>query len=420
MGEHLLKYIRGEIDKLNDEQNRCKTLFKEEYPMQNRGLYDEQILDWIKRMSPNNKFIYIVCKSSLYEVNTNKSNQVMLISLNKRHLYAMYANGGILENYDTSNWQKTSNNCTLYAGIVAIVRPLVSSMSEMFNILKLIDDTEGSKSCEKLASISKYYFGRGLEMFRFCKSPPKLLHIKHECNRTLYIHFHGLNPYGALYCESNTRFFKQMKGVDFRLYMRTMNEPQKEIHNFINWFNIMKRHYVKFVLMGHSYGSVFANYFAQYLIDNDDELNVNNVISVSLDGSELIDTCEWAAYELLGIDRKHKIEYGEYTATCNGRDIVKEFNEIDRKRFEKEFGVNLIECDAITWYCSVKTCHEFKHKHICFGFSPNKENPDKVKVVHDKPEHYEVYYLNKYDHALFMFEPVAKSIMDIIDGYICE
>ena len=88
-----------------------------------------------------------------------------------------------------------------------------------------------------------------------------------------------------------------------------------------------------------------------------------------------------------------------------------------KKRFEKEFGADLIKCDAITWYRSAKACHDMKlnHNHICFGFSPNIENPDKVKVVHDKSEHYEIHYLNKYEHALFMFEPVAKKIMGKLD-----
>ena len=423
MAEHLLAFMKGEINELNDEQNKCKEPFKEIYPTQNGGLYDDQIIDWVKRMNPKNNFVYKDCKCSLYEINTDKTNQIMLISINMCHLYAVYVNNGIMENYDTSNWQQTSNNCTLYAGIVAIIRPLVKNMSEMFELLKGIKDEKGTNESMKLARISEYYFGRGIEWFRYrpTESTPKLLPINHEYDKTLYIHFHGLNPYGALYCESNTRFFKQLKGRDFRLYMRSMNEPRKELYNFINWFNIMKRFYTKFVLIGHSYGSVFSNYFAEYIIENDKELNDKNVISVSLDGSELIDTCEWVAYELLHIDRKHEIEYMEHTAKCNGRDIVKEFNEFDRKRFEKEFGADLIECDAITWYRSAKTCHDMKlnHKHICFGFEANKENPDEVKVIHDKPEHYEIYYLDKYDHALFMFEPVAKKIMEIIDSYCC-
>lgn len=298
-------------------------------------------------------------------------------------------------------------------------------MTEMFEVLKLVEDTEGSESCERLVAISKYYFDRGVDMFRwrFSRTFPPLLKVKHEYQKTLYVFFHGMNPYGALYCESNTRHFKQMKGRDFRLYNRSINEPRKELYYFINWLNIMKRHYTKFVLIGHSYGSTFANHFAQHMVENDDEMTDKNVISVSLDGSELVDTCEYAAYECLGIDRSHKIEYLEHTATCDGRDIVGEWNKQQQELFEKEFGVDLIECNAIEWYRSAKACHDFKlnHHHIRFWYEPNKDEPGKVKVKHDKtktPDLYEIQYGNGYDHALHTNEPVSKAIIDIIDGII--
>lgn len=423
MAEHLLKFIRGEIKELDDPTHIKYKVFKQNPEYDYYVIDFEDMSDWVRKMNPNVKFDIEYFESTIIEFNLKPTvNKYKAICYNKGHMSVIYNNGSTLEIYETAVWQHTANNCSLYAGLVLILRPLVNNMNEMFEILKQLEDIEGSKTCEKLAAISKYYFGRGLDMFRFRfgKKPPELLPVKHEYNKTLYIHFHGLNPYGALYCESNTRYFKQLKGRDFRLYMRSICEPRKELYYFINWFNIMKHHYSKFVLMGHSYGSVFSNYFAQYLIDNDKELNDKNVISVSLDGSELIDTMEWFAYTQLNIDRKHKIEYLEHTAICNGIDIVEEFNKQDKERFEKEFGADLIECDGIIWYRSAKANHDLKlnHRHICFGFSPNPSNPDEVKVVHDKPDHYEIYHLKEYEHALFMFEPVAKKIMDIIDESI--
>ena len=421
MAEHLLKFIRGEIKTLNDPKHIKYKIFQQNPKYELYVIDFDDIANWVKQMNPNVEFSIERFESSFIQVKVNPDvKKFKAICYNNTHMTVMYNNGLTLEIYDSTFWQHTANNCSLYAGLVLMLRPLVKDMDEMFSLLKLIEDVEGSETCAKLATISKYYFDRGLDMFRFRfgKKPPELLPVKHEYNKTLYIHIHGLNPYGALYCESNTRYFKQLKGRDYRLYMRSICEPKKELYYFVNWFNIMKHHYTKFALIGHSYGSVFANYFAQYLIENDDELNDKNVFSFSLDGSELVDTMEWFAYTQLNIDRKHKIEYLEHTAMCNGVDIAEEFNKRDQERFEKEFGADLIECDAIVWYRSAKACHDLKlnHRHVCFGFSPNEENPDEVKVVHDKPDHYEIYHLKEYEHALFMYEPVAKKIIEIVDS----
>ena len=427
MAEKLLNFIYGSSN-LDDEKHIMYHVWKQNPDYEAFVIDFDDILEWVRKMNPKVKFDEFDMRTTIMEINTKQvGNPYKVFKYNKTHMSVMYYNGKTIETYETALWQHTANNCSLYTGLVLILRSLVKDMDEMFDILRLVEDIEGSESCRRLAAISKYYFDRGIDMFRFRfgKIPPSILNVNHEYTKTLYVFFHGLNPYGALYCESNTRHFKQMKGRDFRLYNRSLNEPRKELYYFIDWLNIMKRHYTKFVLIGHSYGSVFANYFAQYMIDNDVELNADNVISISLDGSELIDTCEYVAYEVLAIDRSNKIEYLQHTAMCAGRDIIEEWNKRQQKQFEEEFGVDIIECNAIQWYRSVKACNDLQlnHRHVRFWFAPNSEAPNIVSVKRgsDKSNDmnlYEIQYGKTYDHALFTNEPVSKAIMDIIDNLI--
>lgn len=166
--QHLLSFIRGEIDELNDESNKCNNEFVEVRPhkQQNGGIDDEDIIDWVKRMNPSLEFGYYKLNCSMYEMNANLNGRITIIRC-RGHMWTIYANNGILENYDTSRWQNTANNCTLYAGIVAIIRPLVDGSREMRELMLRINDKEGTESCERVAKISKYYFGRGEEWFKF-------------------------------------------------------------------------------------------------------------------------------------------------------------------------------------------------------------------------------------------------------------
>lgn len=63
--------------------------------------------------------------------------------------------------------QYSTNNCSLLMGIVGVIRPFVKNMKTMMQILKLVSDKPGTKSCKKLAEISKHYFGRGIEYFNY-------------------------------------------------------------------------------------------------------------------------------------------------------------------------------------------------------------------------------------------------------------
>jgi len=94
------------------------------------------------------------------------------------HTILLYKNAnGKIERYDTMNEkinankktkiQYSSNNCSLFMGIVGIIRPLVKDMKTMMKILKLVSDEPNTESCEKLAEISHHYFGRGKEYFNY-------------------------------------------------------------------------------------------------------------------------------------------------------------------------------------------------------------------------------------------------------------
>lgn len=88
------------------------------------------------------------------------------------HTVLLYKNdNGDIEKYDSGNRknkiQWTSNNCTLFAGIVGIIRPLVKNMKIMMQILKMVSDKPHTKSCKKMIEISQHYFNRGIEYFNY-------------------------------------------------------------------------------------------------------------------------------------------------------------------------------------------------------------------------------------------------------------
>lgn len=414
MAKQLLEYITDDKE-LNDS---CIVKeFEEKYDTQNGGILDEDILTWVKKLQPNMGVKYLVLKSTIQAINTNNSAWY-LVSIDHKHTYAQYVHDNIVETYDTKLFQHTTNNCSLYAGLVLILRPLVKSMDEMFNILKMVEDTYQSDSCAKLAYISEHYFNRGIEWFNFINIP-KIIHVKQSTANTLYLFFHGLSPFGLLYSYTTTQQMRILKGNDFRLYQRSQNTPMKELPNFIRFINIVKHHYTKIVFIGHSYGSTFANYFAQYMVDNDKTTNITKVISVSLDGSELIDTCEYIAYDVLGLSRDLNIEYKKNRAICDGHDLVREWYEQEIIPSAKErFEVDLCENNYLDWYRTAKQIEDMKlnHRHIVFQYMPNKKEPfNKLRIEKLKEDTYCVRYLSKYCHTLHMYRDIAVELLKMID-----
>lgn len=432
MAENLLKFIKSNTLELDDKNNIIFTYFTEHYPQQNAGILDEDIIKWVKKMNPELKFKYKVFKSSIFEINTKQEGFIMC-SINHYHTYIIYIHNGIIENYDTGFWQHTTNNCSLYAGIILIIRPLLKSMNEMINILKLIDDTKDSKTCLKLSKISEYYFGRNINFFDY-RLTPEIIKVKQDIkkDKVCYIYFHGMKPHGTAFCNELTRHFKDIKGIDFYLYFRTQYTPQKELVNFINWFNIIKASYNKFVFIGHSYGGCYSLYLANYIKENDKTGNIKSIISVSLDGTDIKESAEYVAYDLLKISRTKKITYTNNNVFCNGYDLFKEWDEDTIKDSINLFGTDkLFEGENyINTYKSAKINNELKinHKHLQIYYYANIKNPDKINIKRidkktDKDynkniDKYNIYYSKVYSHSLHKYKEVSELLMKLFDKYI--
>ena len=81
---------------------------------------------------------------------------------------------------------------------------------------------------------------------------------------------------------------------DAIIYQRRSTDLDEEFSYFKKFIDIFKKNYTHFVIIGHSYGAVYAKYFCA---------NLPNSLYVSLDGSDLKETCEYVAYDLLELDR---------------------------------------------------------------------------------------------------------------------
>ena len=131
--------------------------FVEKYPNQNQGLLGTDVYEFAKRFNDDctlieDKNYLITAKSSLFYV------------LCGSHMFYVYNNGDVIEKWDPMTWQHTTNNCTLYAALVAIIRPL-TTFEKTKELLRKISDAEGSSTCKKLAEISQHFFNRGLSNF---------------------------------------------------------------------------------------------------------------------------------------------------------------------------------------------------------------------------------------------------------------
>ena len=160
---------------INDKPLKSKKYvmkkYKPKYKTQNNGLLDWDVEKFIKLYNKDVELCFL-CNGIILQ-----NHSTCLMGLNF-HTVLLYKNKkGQIERYDTMNEelksndktriQYTSNNCSLYAGIVGIIRPLVKDMKTMMKILKLVSDKPNTKSCDKLSAISKHYFGRDKSYFNY-------------------------------------------------------------------------------------------------------------------------------------------------------------------------------------------------------------------------------------------------------------
>ena len=225
--------------------------------------------------------------------------------------------------------------------------------------------------------------------------------------KVLYIYIPGLYPYGLLYCPQVTEELFKLKAPNVVIYQRTSTNLKTELSSFKHFIEIFKRNYNTFVIIGHSYGAVYAKYFSA---------NIPDSVYVSLDGSDIKETCEYIAYDLLNIDRSKKIDYtGDYPV-CDGHNLVKEWFAPTIKATVKDYGKNILEVSWQEWIRNTKlvdTIHP--KKSLIFTYYPNPEQPNKVSII-KRGSSYEIHYGKTYSHSLHMDPDVCKTIIDIIDG----
>jgi hypothetical protein len=224
--------------------------------------------------------------------------------------------------------------------------------------------------------------------------------------KTLYIYIPGLYPYGLLYCPQVTEALFKLKSPDVIIYQRTSTNLKTELSNFKRFIEMFKRNYNKFVIIGHSYGAVYAKYFSA---------NIPGSVYVSLDGSDLKETCAYIAYDLLNIDRSKKIYYtGDYPV-CDGHNLVKEWFEPTVQATIKDYGKNILEVSWREWIRNTKIVNKLHPVNsLIFAYYPNPEHPNKVAIV-KRGSLYEIYYGKTYSHSLHMDRTVCSAILKIID-----
>ena len=395
---NILNFIKNN-KKLNDKRIIIK--FEEKYETQNGGILNEDIIKWVENYNKN--FEYKQIENTLC-LNT-KIDKYYLVNINNQHLYAVYVHNGIIEDYNSINYQYTTNNCSLYAGIILIIRPLLKNMSEMKNILKNLSDKQYSKSALKLAEISKYYFDRGIEWFNY--SSYTFIKIKQEDKKTCYIYFHGLNHGGLI---TLNKLIKNCNAENFYTYNRYYNTPMKELNNFMKFFNILKNDYTTFVLIGHSYGATYAKYFAYHI------QKYVKVLAVSLDGCDLKQTAEYIAYNLLKINKKNKIKYSVNDCYCDDHKLFEEWDKIRLKDIKKYYGnENIIEARYNDIYKTAKICNKLMVNYIIFNYHENLKNPKQIELKPINDYEYNLYYDEKYNHGLHEYKIVWNIILKTID-----
>ena len=159
----LLRYIVNDEPLTNKKYVLKKFIIKSKW--QNNGVMEDDAYKFIKLYNKNVEFCHYCDGIILQKHNTCLLSQ-------GGHTTLLYKNAaGQIEKYDSLSKkhlvQYSSNNCTLYAGIVGIIRPLVKDMKTMLKILELVSDKPNTKSCDKLAEISLHYFNRGKEYFGY-------------------------------------------------------------------------------------------------------------------------------------------------------------------------------------------------------------------------------------------------------------
>lgn len=160
----LLEFIINDVPLTNSKFVTKNFVIK--YKQQNNEILNLDILKFIRLYNGKSELCEN-CNDKIFK----KYNTTYLIEFSTHTILLYKNNKGEIEKYDINNFDKknkvqySTNNCSLYMGIIGVIRPFVKDMKNMLQILNMVSDEPGTKSCDKLAEISKHYFGRGIEYF---------------------------------------------------------------------------------------------------------------------------------------------------------------------------------------------------------------------------------------------------------------
>lgn len=133
--------------------------FVQKYPNQNNGILGEDALKFVKRFNSD----CVLVEDNNYLI---KTDSALFYVIAGTHMFYIYRTADAIEKWDPITWQHTTNNCTLYAALVAIIRPL-TTFEKTKELIRKISDKQDTESCKKLAEISQHFFNRGLSCFRY-------------------------------------------------------------------------------------------------------------------------------------------------------------------------------------------------------------------------------------------------------------
>lgn len=135
--------------------------FVQKYPNQHNGILGWDAVKFVLKYHSDIDYAEDECRII-------SARGVLMYVYNGQHMFYLYNDHerGILEKWDPSEWQCTTNNCTLYAALVAIIRPL-KSFNKTRKLIRMIIDTPNSEGAMRLAQISKHFFGRGYDLFEY-------------------------------------------------------------------------------------------------------------------------------------------------------------------------------------------------------------------------------------------------------------
>ena len=393
------------------------TEFREIYPNQNGGILGPDALRFAQLF--NNDVVMI--EDNNYIV---RQHSILIYIHNGAHMFYIYNNGGMIEKWDPASWQHTSNNCTLYSALLAIIRP-ISSFEETKQLIKKIVDAQNSEGARLLGQISLHFFSRGQTYFRYFSLlrpiaiPPIPQMIKSEVQQVMQetsppftvVFIHGMLS-GSYFDCVNT--FKHLRNccdnlkLPYVTYYRdyTVSEgKKKETFDLETDFTRFCSRIpdTKLVLVGHSYGGLVANAFNTLLGER-------CIQSISLDGCEfwfiwytLVQKYLSKEFPQIVFDES-KCKFDENSITYDGKKL--DISKIEREQF---------------YQITYKHSYTVKSNHIMVQYKFNTPDSEynstyatfvQVYNSHYTSPMYELYYGTERNHHLHNEEKISKDIFN--------